>query len=239
MIARSPDMSSTPSWALGKGQAFVARRTLGIPAWVLLTQIFIGLGWSRAAVEKIIDGSWWGGSGITTFLAEQSSLTLGWYQPVVDHIVRPNVAVFAIVVVCSQLLAAASLLSGRLVGYGLLLGMFMNVNFLAAGSVNPSAFYLLSQGALALWLAEQAEYGTLVPRVLSVIAVLGYVIGVMSLPYIGTLHPAEVMKDPGIMVALAGALTVIGCDLAHRRVTDGDGLPILTWFTRSAGAPEG
>ena len=35
----------------------------------------------------------------------------------------------------------------------------MNLNFIAAGAVDPSIFYVLAQGAVALWLAERAgEY---------------------------------------------------------------------------------
>lgn len=207
---------------------------MGVPAWVMITRLFIGLGWTRAAVEKVIDSDWWSGSGILAFIAEQSSHTLGWYRPVLDGMVAPNAVLFAVIVIIAQLAVAVSLLSGRAVGYGLLLGMFLNLNFLAAGAVNPSAFYLLSQGALALWLAEQARSGKLITRTLSTIAVAAYVLGVMSLPYIGTLHPARVMADPGIMFVVVALLTVVACDLAHRRITGGKALPPLEWFSQKA-----
>lgn len=232
MIARSPNLSSSRSWARGRGQTFIAERVLGLPAWVLLIQIFIGLGWVRAAVEKLIDVAWWNGFDLTIFLAAQSSRTLGWYTPFADNVVAPNVVWFAAIVVVLQLAVGVSLLSGRAVGIGLMIGMFMNLNFLAAGSVNPSVFYLISQGAVALWLAEKALPGKRVPLALSVIAVMGYILAAMSLPLIRTLHPARVIEDPAIMMVLMGLLAVVGCEMAHRRIKDGEGLPILNWFLR-------
>jgi hypothetical protein len=232
MIARSPNLSSSRSWARGRGQAFIAERVLGVPAWVLLIQIFIGLGWIRAAAEKLIDPAWWNGFDLTIFLASQSPRTLGWYAPLADHVIAPNVVWFAAIVVVLQLAVGVSLLSGRAIGYALVIGMFMNLNFLAAGSVNPSVFYLVSQGAVALWLVEKAAPNKRLPIALSAIAIMGYVLAAMSLPLIRTLHPARVIEDPAIMTVLMGILTVIGCEMAHRSIKDGEGLPILNWFFR-------
>ncbi len=236
MTAHLPKVSSSSSWTLSRSRTRIAEEALGVPAWVMITRLFIGLGWTRAAVEKVIDSDWWNGTGIVTFIGEQSAQTLGWYRPVLDGMVAPNPVLFAVIVVVAEIAVAVSLLSGRAVGYGLLLGMFLNLNFLAAGAVNPSAFYLLSQGALALWLAEQVRSGKLITRTLSAIAIAAYVLGVMSLPNIGTLHPARVMADPGIMFVLVALLTVVACDLAHRRISGGQALPPLRWFSQRAGS---
>ncbi len=48
------------------------------PAWVVVTQVFIGLGWLRAAAEKLIEPHWWAGGTINDFLADHDDTTLGW-----------------------------------------------------------------------------------------------------------------------------------------------------------------
>lgn len=54
-------------------------RIADCPAWVLVTQLFIGFGWNRAAVEKIIDTSWWSGDALSRFLEAQSGRTVSCY----------------------------------------------------------------------------------------------------------------------------------------------------------------
>ena len=130
-------------------------RLQGLPPWVVLTQLFIGLGWLRGAAEKLINPQWWEGDTITQFLAGHVDSTLAWYEPFASSFVLSNLSLVGIVVVVGQLIAGLSPVSGRFLGIGLLVGLFMNVNFLVAGAVNPSAFYLVMQGALGLWLIEQ------------------------------------------------------------------------------------
>ncbi len=222
---------STPTLTVKSRNAFAAR-TVGIPSWVLLIQLFIGLGWLRAAAEKVFEPTWWSGVEVQIFLFQQSDHMLGWYRPIATNWIAPYAASVAIAVVAILLFAASSLLSGRLVRLGLFAGMFLNLNFMAAGSVNPSVFYLLAQGVLALWLAEQSLPGKLVPRLLSGVAFLSYVVGVMSLPYIRTIDPAEVISDPAVMLVFSSVLTVIVCDQAYRRIVGGRGLPALNWLFR-------
>ena len=213
-----------PSRTPPRIRALVADRTTGLPAWVVLTQLFIGLGWLRAATEKLIDSSWWNGSGITSFLAEHDGLTVGWYEPILDVVVTPRLGLVAVAVMIAQFVVGLSLVSGRFVRSALAVGIFLNLNFLAAGAVNPSAFYLLSQGAIALWLVEQGRTAPRTPALLTTTAIVAATLGVISMPYVTTLHPAEVIDDPAIMLVLGGILAMVGCDLAHRHVT-GDGLP--------------
>lgn len=199
-------------------------RFAGQPAWVVLTSLFIGLGWLRAVAEKLIDPRWWRGDVLEQFIAEHADTTLGWYEPFLDSAVLPLAPVVAAVVVLGQLAAGASLVTGRRLAVGLSIGMFLNLHFMAAGAVTPSAFYLLAQGALVLWLSERAT-GTGNIRALRIAAAVGaFVVGV-NVPFISTLHPAEVIEDPAVMFSFAGALAALTCLLAatpdtttHRQV---------------------
>ena len=200
-------------------KALLRQRIDGLPGWVLLTQLFIGLGWLRAAAEKIIEPSWWQGGVITDFLTERQANTLGWYQPFLDHVVLAELTAFTVLVVALQLVAGFTLLSGRFVGYGLFAGLVMNFHFLAAGAVNPSAFYILSQGALALWMAERASFAGVHTLVyLRIAQVWTAVAALISLPFVRTLEPAMVIEDPAIMFLTVGALGLISCQQTYERV---------------------
>lgn len=217
-----------------KSRSFLRDRIADAPAWVLLVELFIGFGWLRAAVEKVIDPLWWDGSTISWFITVHTGDTLDWYRPVLD-LVGPGRVFVALVVITLQFAVAASLLSGRYVGWGLSVGIFMNLNFLAGGAVNPSVFYLLCQGAVALWMAEQAATERDMVRPLWFVAAGGLVVSLISIPSVSTIHPADVIEDPGAIVVFVGALTVVACVLVYRRAT---GMSLLEKARRAAGPPK-
>lgn len=216
-----------------RSRSFLRDRITDVPAWVLLVELFIGFGWLRAAIEKVIDPLWWDGSTISWFITVHTGDTLEWYRPVLD-VIAPGRELVALVVILLQIAVAASLLSGRFVGLGLTIGIFLNLSFLVAGAVNPSVFYLLSQGAVALWMAEQAATERDIRRPLWVIAAGALFVGLISLPSVSTIHPAEVIEDPGAMVAFVCALAVVACLLVYRRAT---GEPLLPTPRRSTVPP--
>jgi thiosulfate dehydrogenase [quinone] large subunit len=186
------------------------------PPWVLLTRLFFGLGWLRAATEKLIDPYWWNGAGIEAFLVEHESGTLAWYRTFVDHVVQPHLDTVVVLVVAIQLAVGIALLRGRHLGAALAAGIFLNLNFVAAGAVSPSAFYLVAQGALVLWLVERRPE----PRYRR--ALLGgtcflVVIGLLSAPLVRTLHPSEVIDDPAMMLLVLGSLAAVATVETVRR----------------------
>ncbi len=188
-------------------------RVAGLPSWVVVTQLFIGFGWLRAVAEKTIDPGWWTGAVIKDFVITHQDATLGWYQPFIDAVVTPAAPMVALLVVAFQLAAGLSLATGRRIGLGLGVGMFLNMHFLAAGAVTPSAFYLLAQGAIALWIAEQAPTFTSMKR-LGLVAAGAMFLAGLSLPFISTVHPAHVIEDPAVMFAFGGTLATLACLLA-------------------------
>ena len=130
-----------------------------------------------------------------------------------------NLSLVGIVVVVGQLIAGLSLVSGRFLGIGLLVGLFMNVNFLAAGAVNPSAFYLVMQGALGLWLLEQRGQRASTFTYLRAVSIVLGGLGLGSLPYVSTLHPAKVTDDPAIMLILTALLALVAAATAHHQLS--------------------
>lgn len=210
---RKPEPTLTS--AASRISELITKRLGKLPSWVVLTQLFIGLGWLRAAGAKAIDLSWWSGEYIRRFAADHQDVTLGWYQPFLDNVVLPAVPLVALVVILGQVFAGLTLVSGRYVGAGLAVGILLNLQFLAAGAVDPSAFYLLAQGAMALWLAEGSRTAQTDKR-LMVAASIAVFLGALSLPFISTLHPARVIEDPAIMFAFGGALAAMACLIAGK-----------------------
>ena len=185
-------------------------RFAGQPAWAVLTEVFIGLGWLRAGVSKVIDPSWQSGNYLTGFLIDHQDDTVGWYSPFVDTFVSGNTQTVSAIVLVMQFVVAASLLTGQVRSIGLGLGIGMNLHFLAAGSVDPSAFYLLAQIALVFLLLDRwpaHERRVLLPSVASA----GLATAALNLPFVRTVHPAEVIRDPAIMFATLGSLVCLAC----------------------------
>ncbi len=207
------DTATEPSPSIRSFSGLLADRFAGQPAWAAVTEVFIGLGWLRAATSKLIDGNWWSGEELVGFLDEHRASTLGWYAPFVDLVVEPHVALVALVVLVLQLVVAASLLAGRGRSLGLGVGISMNLHFVAAGAVNPSAFYLLAQGALVLWMIDHWSSSRAHTR-LPGVAAAGLAVAGFNLPFIATLHPAEVIDDPAIMFCTLGVLTCLAATLA-------------------------
>ena len=195
----------------------ITRRFNDPPPWVILTQLFIGLGWLRAATEKVIDPAWWRGEVITDFVETHSEQTLPWYDPFLDIAVLPAATSFTLIVVLAQLIAGTSLVTGRYLPIGLSVGIMLNLHFMAVGAVAPSAFYLLAQGSLALWLCEgPASAGRI--RNLRTVSAVSAASVLVNLPFITTLRPNEVIDDPAAMFAFGGALTALTCLLAARSI---------------------
>ncbi len=178
------------------------------PGWVLLVELFIGLGWLRTAVEKLVDPSWWSGETITLFVTDHAGSGVAWYDPVAAEVWLPFADSLAPVVLGLQLLAAATMLSGRHVGLGLTVGMFLNLHFVLAGAVDPSIFYLVCQGALALHLLERRrDSGS--QEVLELLNLGGIALFCATAPMARTLHPANVIDDPAVVLATFAALTFL------------------------------
>jgi len=190
------------------------------PSWVLLIELFIGFGWLRAAIEKLIDPSWWTGDGIRVFIAEHADLAVDWYAPISTDVWYRFAAPLAVGVAALQLVAAIALVSGRRVGIGLAVGMLLNLHFVMAGAVDPSIFYLVCQGALALHLLERRRDAA-ATELLQWLNVGSVALAAAMIPMVRTLHPADVIADPAIVLATFGGLMFVTTALVlMRRAAD-------------------
>ncbi|MEM9464977.1 MAG: hypothetical protein AAGA90_06375 [Actinomycetota bacterium] len=194
--------------------AAIRSRTLAIPSWVLVIECFIGAGWLRAWAQKAISIDWWRGDALVTFLADTEAARVPWFHVVVDLVVAPNLIAVAAAVALVQLVVGLALVLGRHRVPALLTGIAMNVAFVLAGAVTPSAFYLLAQLAVLLWVIEDRRS----PRargLASVVSLGGLALAGSAVLSIGTLHPDHVIEDPSMMLVFLGLLAAVGAELAR------------------------
>lgn len=191
-------------------------RATEVPPWVAVTQLFFGLGWLRAVAAKVIDPAWWTGDVIRAFVADHAALTLPWLSPFLSSFVVPLAPLVAVLVVVAQAAVGTALVTNRAVTPALVVGSLLNLVFLAAGAVAPSAFYLVAQGAVMLWRLGRRPPSRSLSRGLQVATAAAAVLAVISVPFIGTLHPADVINDPAIMLATLGGLVAVATELTHR-----------------------
>lgn len=185
----------------------ITQRFRNQPAWAVVMELFIGLGWLRAAAAKVIDARWWTGDYLRTFLDDHATESLGWFVPFADGVVVPLAPLVAAVVLAAQIGVGTCLALGRYRLAALGGGITMNLAFVAAGAVTPSAFYLIIQMALAFWVLDRATRSRIIRPM---VAAVGVAVAAFNIPFVSTLHPDAVIEDPALMLITIGALTATG-----------------------------
>ncbi len=180
-------------------------------------RIFLAAGWARAGIEKVIDPGWWDGAGLTSFLVAQHHDALPFFSPVMEHVLWPMAVPVAWFVLLAQLTCGLLIALGRQLHFALGLAFLMNITFIMAGRVNPSAFYLVMQLVLVFAIADGAlgERPT-VPshRTFAIAGVAGLLAGTV-LAFARTIQPGKVIDDPAMMLSFLGA--VVALTLVVRR----------------------
>lgn len=203
---------------------------------------FIGLGWLRAAVEKAVDPGWADGSSLTAFLLQQGGhAAFPAYQALMTDVFLPHAVLLSWIILIGQLLAGAAIGAGFLTRAALIGALFMNINFLLAGAPNPSAFYLVIQGALLManagmilgvdgWLRQRAlerrppaqEVPALSPRqprrwpLVTSMVLFGGIAGAAT-PYIRDFSPAGSVHDPAMLVVIVSLMAAVWSAMSHAR----------------------
>ncbi len=216
-----PDYKQTPrvgNRASGSDQAV----GVGDTSALLLLRLFLIAGWSRSLLAKAISPAWWDGSTVDEFVADHDGAAVGPYRLVMDQ-VAANPSAIALVVFVAELVVVALLVRRSTVVLGAAVGSVLNVAFVLAGAVNPSAFYLIIQAALILstshgrapsvdhpkeWLNVLAPATLRARRALLLLALV--VIGLVLVAAGRTFDPEEVKADPALMLALLAFLVAAG-----------------------------
>jgi len=138
----TPDQLQEPRWA-----RFLFASTTAAWLWLVVrlyvASVFLPAGW-----EKITSGKWLFGDGspvqgmVGGAIASED--TPGYYVWFLQNVVQPNASLFATLVALGEFAAGLGLLVGLLTGFAAFGGVFLNANFLLAGSlgVNPALIFL-------------------------------------------------------------------------------------------------
>lgn len=132
-------------------------------AWFwLIVRLYVGWEWLSAGWEKVINPVWTGsgaGGALSGFvqgaLAKASGAhpdVQGWYATFLQNMVLPHAGAWSHFVAYGELLVGAALILGLFTGIAAFFGLFMNLNYLLAGTVstNPILF-TLAIGIILAW----------------------------------------------------------------------------------------
>jgi uncharacterized membrane protein YphA (DoxX/SURF4 family) len=203
-------------------------------------RLFLVAGWLRAGAEKIISPAWWRGDTLRSFLDAQHDAALPYFQPVMEHVIAPFAVEVAAIVAVAQILIGLAILVGRPLRVALWCGVVLNVVFVLAGRVNPSAFYLVMEAALlyAVSVGLLADRRT-EPSTRTLVLVVGWLaLAAVNVPFITTIEPAKVIEDPAMMLTFLGVVVATTSLLrwvydrrwAFRIVVGSDLEPLWSWL---------
>jgi uncharacterized membrane protein YphA (DoxX/SURF4 family) len=114
-------------------------------------RVFMGVGWLRSALEKFADPTWLRGEAVGDFLSTQTSsqaVAVPIYDWLIGSILQPASPVVGWLVMLLQVGIGLAILFGTYTNLALVIGVALNVNFMLAGEINPSAFYIVIQTVL-------------------------------------------------------------------------------------------
>lgn len=120
-------------------------------AYLFPIRVFVGVGWLRSFAEKFGDPAWRDGSAVREFLDIQRArdlVAMPAYDSLLGFMIDNAGGLVGWLVMFLQLLVGLAILFGALTNLALIVGVVMNVNFMLAGEINPSAFYIVIQTLL-------------------------------------------------------------------------------------------
>jgi len=121
--------------------------------YLLPLRLFIGVGWLRAGLEKWLEPGWHDGSALAHFLEAQvagGQVAFPFYAQLVQTVFEPASLTLGLLIMVCQFLVGLAVIAGTFTNLALLGGLFMNLNFILIGEVDPSAFYVVIQVVLLL-----------------------------------------------------------------------------------------
>lgn len=121
----------------------------------LIIRVFVGWQWLEAGWEKLVSQMWLGknaGIIISGFLNGALAKTVGehpdvmsWYAWLVRHVFIPGAPVISYLIVFGEIIVGIALILGLCTKRSARWGMFMNFNYLFAGTVSVNPFMIVLQ----------------------------------------------------------------------------------------------
>ena len=130
-------------------------------AWLwLVVRLYLGWQWLDAGLGKLGDPAWTGsssGTALSGFVGNALTETggahpqvQGWYGSFIQQFVLPHAALFSYLVVAGEIAVGIALILGAFTGIAAFFGVFMNANYLLAGSISTNPLMILLGALLML-----------------------------------------------------------------------------------------
>lgn len=203
--------------------AYVVTELKKPSSFLLPLRLFMALAWFRAAAEKLMDPNWFSGQTLTLFLQRQLEsgfIAFPFYEFLVNQVFLEQVVFFAKLVLLGQVAVAVALAFGLFSQFALLVALFMNLNFVLVGAVNPSVFYMAMQlvllyahagASLGLdgflnrrlkqaWLVAQTDYRIAYTerRPFLVSAFIIFYAAILTVPFVKHFDPVQGLHDSAL-----------------------------------------
>lgn len=128
----------------------------------LIVRLYVGYEWFMAGWDKVFSESWIGsnsGVAISGFLNNALKKTMGehpdvqwWYADFIQSVVLPYPVFWSHLVTWGEVAVGVALILGAFTGIAAFFGLFMNLNYLLAGTVSTNPILLiLSIGLILAW----------------------------------------------------------------------------------------
>lgn len=131
--------------------------------WLWLPiRVYVGWQWLSAGLGKVAADAWTGsqaGAALAGFVQGALAKTggahpdvQGWYAWFLEHAVLPNASTWSHAIAYGEVAVGIALILGAFTGIAAFFGLFMNLNFLFAGTVSTNPLLLiLSIGVILAW----------------------------------------------------------------------------------------
>ena len=238
-LRAAPRPASNPLTAL---LTWISSETNKDGVVLLPLRLFVALGWLRALAEKLINPAWFDGTALSGFLTTQlktEQIVFPAYAWMISNVFLPSAPLLSWIIMAGQLLVGLGLLFGAFSRVALIGGLFMNLNFIAAGMPSPSVFYVVMQIMLLFSNAgrvfgldgiahERATFRTLEQpiqrrigrhqmqfrlsrNVMLVLAVICAALAFSALPFAKDFSPKGSINDPAILMCVMGLFAAAQC----------------------------
>lgn len=131
---------------------FFTANTASAPFW-LVVRLYLGYEWLMAGWAKVTNPAWFGadaGAAMQGFVQGALGKTGGlhpdvqmWYAGFLKGAVLPHLVAWSNAIAIGELLVGLGLIVGLFTGVAAFFGLFMNLNFLLAGTVSTNPIMLV------------------------------------------------------------------------------------------------
>jgi thiosulfate dehydrogenase [quinone] large subunit len=131
------------------------------PFWFVI-RLYVGYEWLVAGYGKVMSSAWFGsdaGAALGGFVQGALAKTAGahpdvsmWYASFLKSVVLPHLVTWSNLVAVGEVLVGLALIVGAFTGIAAFFGLFMNLNFMLAGTVSTNpVLFTLAIGLVLAW----------------------------------------------------------------------------------------